>query len=128
MDKDIEKEKEDTEENHESVRIETAELVNGDMGSSEQSDDHSPSHADRTGTETENEEIEAKTEGEHRNEEGSTDHKVRIEFKHLLCAPGTQVLCISTCYVIQLELPCCTDSSLIDKLSAFIYFLSFQYD
>lgn len=101
MDKDNEKEKEDTEEKHESVRTETAELVNGDMGSSEQSDDHSPSHVDRTGNETENEETDAKTEGEHKNEEGSTDHKVRIEFKHLLCAPGTQVLRISTCYVIH---------------------------
>lgn len=101
MDKDNEKEKEDTEEKHESVRTETAELVNGDMGSSEQNDDHSPSHVDRTGNETENEETDAKTEGEHKNEEGSTDHKVRIEFKHLLCAPGTQVLRISTCYVIH---------------------------
>uniref|UniRef100_A0A3Q4HKS1 FYVE, RhoGEF and PH domain containing 4a n=1 Tax=Neolamprologus brichardi TaxID=32507 RepID=A0A3Q4HKS1_NEOBR len=62
--KDNEKEKEDTEENHESVRTETAELVNGDMGSSEQSDDHTPSHENRTATETENEETDAKTEGD----------------------------------------------------------------
>ncbi|CAI5664863.1 FYVE, RhoGEF and PH domain-containing protein 4a isoform X1 [Oreochromis niloticus] len=102
MDKDIEKEKEDTEENHESVRIETAELVNGDMGSSEQSDDHSPSHADRTGTETENEEIEAKTEGEHRNEEGSTDHKETNEQK--LFKIASELLHTEKAYVARLNL------------------------
>lgn len=74
------------ERNNDSVRIETAGLVNGDMGSGskEQSDDHSPPHTDRTGTEshTENEDSGTKIESEQRNEEGSTDQKVR-----LLCCP-----------------------------------------
>lgn len=89
MEKDKDKE-EDQEEKPESVRTETAELVNGDMGSSEQSDDHSPSQTERTDTETENEDTETKTEGEHRDEEGSADHKVSAEFKHSFCAPGTE--------------------------------------
>ena len=69
------------------VRIETAGLVNGDMGSGskEQSDDHSPPHTDRTGTEshTENEDSGTKIESQHRNGEGSTDQKVRS-----LCCPS----------------------------------------
>lgn len=80
MEQDKEKE-EEQELNSESARIETAGLVNGDMGdgSAEQSDGHSPPHTDRTGTEshTECEDGETKTESEHRNEEGSADHKVR---------------------------------------------------
>uniref|UniRef100_A0AAX7VH70 FYVE, RhoGEF and PH domain containing 4a n=1 Tax=Astatotilapia calliptera TaxID=8154 RepID=A0AAX7VH70_ASTCA len=102
MDKDNEKEKEDTEENHESVRTETAELVNGDMGSSEQSDDHSPSHVDRTGNETENEETDAKTEGEHKNEEGSTDHKETNEQK--LFKIASELLHTEKAYVARLNL------------------------
>lgn len=95
------KEKEDKQErNDESVRTETGGLVNGDMGdgSTEQSDDHSPPHTDRTGTEshTENEDSETTAESEHRNEEGSADHKVRacllVDFSCLLC---TQVISLS---------------------------------
>lgn len=74
------KEKEDKEENG-SVRIETAGLVNGDMGDgrTEQDEDHSPPQMDRTDTEshTKNEDSGTTTESEHRNEEGSADHKVR---------------------------------------------------
>ncbi len=72
------KEKEDKqEENNESVRIETAGLVNGDMGdgSTEQSDDHSPALTDRTGTGSHAENGDG-GESEHRHEEGGTDHKV----------------------------------------------------
>lgn len=75
------KDKEDKQEgNDESVRIETAELVNGDMGdgSTEQSEEHSPPHTGRTdsGSQMENEHIGTTTESEHRNEEGSADQKV----------------------------------------------------
>lgn len=75
------KEKEDKEESeNENVRIETAGLVNGDMGdgSAEQDEDHSPPETDRTDTEshTGNEDSGTTTESEHRNEEESTDHKV----------------------------------------------------
>lgn len=70
------KKKEDKQErNNERARIEPARLLNGDMGDggAEQSDDHSLPHTGRTGTDshTENED------SEHRNEEGSSDHKVR---------------------------------------------------
>lgn len=86
------------ERNNESVRIETAGLVNGDMGdgSAEQSDDHSPPHTDRTGTEchTENEDSGTQTESEHRNEEGSADHKVRARLliRFSLCCLCAQVI------------------------------------
>lgn len=100
MEKD--KNKEDKEEKHESVRTETAELVNGDMGSSEQSDDHSPSHTERTDTENENEDSETKTEAEHRNEEGSTDHKETNEQK--LFNIANELLHTEKAYVVRLNL------------------------
>lgn len=74
------KENEDKQErNNESVRIETAALVNGDMGdgSTEQSDDHSPLHTDRTETENHTENGDS-GESEHKSEEGSTDQKVCV--------------------------------------------------
>lgn len=68
------------EKSDESVRIETVELVNGDIAdrSLEQSEDHSHPHTDRTGTEsnTENSESGEITESDNRNEERSTHHKV----------------------------------------------------
>lgn len=97
------KEKEEKEEkSDESVRIETAGLVNGDMGdgSTEQCVDHSPPHTDRTGSEghTDTQDSGSKTENEHRNEEGSTDHKVctYLLFFCLFVCSCTQVICVST--------------------------------
>lgn len=77
----MEQDKEKEERNSESVRIETTELVNGDMGA-EQRDDHSPPHTDRTGRESLTKNEDSGTESEHRNGEGSTDQKVRAR---LLC-------------------------------------------
>ncbi|XP_027128636.1 FYVE, RhoGEF and PH domain-containing protein 4a isoform X5 [Larimichthys crocea] len=94
------------ERNNESVRIETAGLVNGDMGdgSAEQSDDHSPPHTDRTGTEchTENEDSGTQTESEHRNEEGSADHKETNEQK--LYKIANELLHTEKAYVARLNL------------------------
>lgn len=75
----MEQDKEKEERNSESVRIETAGLVNGDMGdgSAEQRVDHSPPHTDRTGRESLTKNEDSGTESEHRNGEGSTDQKVR---------------------------------------------------
>ena len=71
------KDKEDSqEENSDSVRTETTGLLNGDMGSSEQSEGLSPPHTDRTVTQTENKD--SGTETEHKNEEGGTEQKVRL--------------------------------------------------
>lgn len=83
------KEKEDKQErDNESVK--TAKLVNGDMGdgSTEQSDDHSAPHTDRTGTEshTENEDS--------GNREVGTDHKVRACLLVVICAFKSLVLYI----------------------------------
>lgn len=93
MEQDKEKENKQ-EKNNESVR--TAGMVNGDMGDggTEQNDDHSRPHTDRTGTESqsENEDSGTQTESEHRNGEGGADHKVRacLLFVHL--NPDTDVL------------------------------------
>lgn len=96
------REKEDKQERN-NERIETDGLVNGDMGdgSAEQSDDHSPPHTDRTGTEshTENEDSGTTTETEHRNVEGSTDQKVRacllVDFSTLSpLRPSDLCICI----------------------------------
>lgn len=81
--------KEDKQErDNESVR--TAKLVNGDMGdgSTEQSDDHSAPHTDRTGTEshTENEDSGTRTESEDGNGEAGADHKVRACLLVVICA------------------------------------------
>ncbi|XP_070762909.1 FYVE, RhoGEF and PH domain-containing protein 4a isoform X2 [Enoplosus armatus] len=100
------KEKEDKQErNGESGRIETDRLLNGDMGSTEQSDDHSPPpHSDRTGTEshTENEDSGTTTESENRNEEGSTDHKETNEQK--LFKIASELLHTEKAYVARLNL------------------------
>ncbi|XP_034734953.1 FYVE, RhoGEF and PH domain-containing protein 4a isoform X2 [Etheostoma cragini] len=102
------KKKEDSpESNNESVRVETAGLLNGDMGSgsTEQSDDHSsPPHTDRTGTEsyTENDDSGTKIESEHRNEEGSPDHKETNEQK--LFKIANELLQTEKAYVARLNL------------------------
>lgn len=75
--KDEEEEKE--EKSYNGVRTETAELVNGDVGSAEQSEDHLPAHTDRTAAEdhARNEDSEAKTESVQKSEEGCSGHRVR---------------------------------------------------
>ncbi|XP_075995922.1 FYVE, RhoGEF and PH domain-containing protein 4a isoform X4 [Genypterus blacodes] len=91
-----------------SVRIETAELVNGDMGdeSEEQSGDHSPPHTDRTETETEsgvgNEDSGSKTEREHGKEEGGTEQKETNEQK--LFKIASELLQTEKAYVARLNL------------------------
>lgn len=90
-------EKEDKQErDNDSVR--TAELVNGNMGdgSTEQSDDHSAAHTDRTDTEshTENEDSETRTESEDRNGEVGADHKVRAYLPAVICVCKSFVLLI----------------------------------
>ncbi|XP_039663628.1 FYVE, RhoGEF and PH domain-containing protein 4a isoform X1 [Perca fluviatilis] len=102
------KDKEDNpERTNESVRIETDGLLNGDMGcgSAEKSDDHSsPPQTDRTGTEshTENEDSGTKIESEHRNEEGSADHKETNEQK--LFKIASELLQTEKAYVARLNL------------------------
>uniref|UniRef100_A0A672ZTQ5 FYVE, RhoGEF and PH domain containing 4a n=1 Tax=Sphaeramia orbicularis TaxID=375764 RepID=A0A672ZTQ5_9TELE len=100
--------KEDTkkETDNESVRTETAGMVNGDMvdESAEQTGDRSPPHTDRTGTEnhTENEDSGTKTDREHRNEEGSADHKETNEQK--LFKIASELLQTEKAYVARLNL------------------------
>ncbi|XP_022605658.1 FYVE, RhoGEF and PH domain-containing protein 4 isoform X2 [Seriola dumerili] len=101
------KEKEDKEESeNESVRIETAGLVNGDMGngSAEQDEDRSSPQTDRTDTEshTEIEHGGTTTESEHRNEEGSSDHKETNEQK--LFKIASELLQTEKAYVARLNL------------------------
>ncbi|XP_028263256.1 FYVE, RhoGEF and PH domain-containing protein 4 isoform X3 [Parambassis ranga] len=100
MDQDREKE----EESHESVRTEKAELVNGDMGSAEQTDDHSPADTDRTGTDshTENDDSGAKTQSELRSDEGSTHTKETNEQK--LFNIASELLHTEKAYVARLNL------------------------
>ncbi|XP_040893475.1 FYVE, RhoGEF and PH domain-containing protein 4a isoform X7 [Toxotes jaculatrix] len=102
----LDKEKEDKESENECVRIETAGLVNGDMGggSAEQDEDHSPPQTDRTDTEshTENEDSGTATESEHRNEEGSSDHKETNEQK--LFKIASELLQTEKAYVARLNL------------------------
>lgn len=71
------KEEEEEEKSHNCVRTETAELLNGDVGSAEQSEDYLPAHTDRTAAENHatNEDSETKTESV-RKSEGCSDHKV----------------------------------------------------
>ncbi|XP_041853882.1 FYVE, RhoGEF and PH domain-containing protein 4a isoform X2 [Melanotaenia boesemani] len=100
----MEQDREKEEKSLSSVRIETASLVNGDMGSTEQSDDHSAPHADRTDAKghTDNEDSETKTEGEERSEEGSTDHKETNEQK--LFKIASELLQTEKAYVARLNL------------------------
>lgn len=101
MEQDKEKEEQE-EKNDESMRTETAGLLNGDMpdGSTEQCEEHSPPHTDRTGSEShiETEDSGNKTESEHRNEEGSTDHKVCVYLLLLaaLARKCIKCVCVST--------------------------------
>uniref|UniRef100_A0A667Z299 FYVE, RhoGEF and PH domain containing 4a n=1 Tax=Myripristis murdjan TaxID=586833 RepID=A0A667Z299_9TELE len=107
---DKENEKETKQEDNGSVRIETAGLVNGDMGdgdgSAEQSGDHSPPHTDRTDTEThtENEDsgTKAETQSEDRKEEGSAEHKETNEQK--LFKIASELLQTEKAYVARLNL------------------------
>ncbi|XP_034540915.1 FYVE, RhoGEF and PH domain-containing protein 4a isoform X2 [Notolabrus celidotus] len=106
QEKEKEKEKEKEERNNDSVRIETAGMVNGDMvdRSTEQSDEHSAAHMDRTGTEShsENEDSETKTEDEHKSEEGSADQKETNEQK--LFKIASELLQTEKAYVTRLNL------------------------
>ncbi|MEQ2316585.1 hypothetical protein AMECASPLE_033937 [Ameca splendens] len=73
----MEQDKETEEKTHDRMRIETAELVNGDLESEDQVD--SPHHhTDRTGTEShaENEDNKKTTETVQQSEEGSLEHKL----------------------------------------------------
>lgn len=89
---------------HNGVRIKTTELVNGDMESEEQSEDHSPPHMDRTSTEShaEDEDSGTKTESEQRSEDESSDRKVHTLLLAVciffllfpFMVPYTHVLCI----------------------------------
>ncbi|KAM8751342.1 FYVE, RhoGEF and PH domain-containing protein 4a isoform 2-T2 [Acanthopagrus schlegelii] len=100
----MEQDKEKEERNSASVRIETAELVNGDMGdgSAEQGDDHSPPHTDRTGREIHTKNEDSGTESEHRNGEGSTDQKETNEQK--LFKIASELLHTEKAYVARLNL------------------------
>uniref|UniRef100_UPI003AAF322F FYVE, RhoGEF and PH domain-containing protein 4a isoform X3 n=1 Tax=Centroberyx gerrardi TaxID=166262 RepID=UPI003AAF322F len=106
--KEKEKEKEKEERSNGTVRIETAGLVNGDMGdgSAEQSGDHSPAHTDRTGTEThtgnEDSGSAAETESEHSKEEGSAEQKETNEQK--LYKIASELLHTEKAYVSRLNL------------------------
>ncbi|XP_047452187.1 FYVE, RhoGEF and PH domain-containing protein 4a isoform X2 [Mugil cephalus] len=101
MEKDKEKEDQD-EKDHEIVTVEPAKLVNGDMGSEEQSDDLSPPHTDRT--DTENEDDEAKPESEHKSEEGSADHKPPETNEQKLFNIASELLHTEKAYVARLNL------------------------
>ncbi|XP_071361331.1 FYVE, RhoGEF and PH domain-containing protein 4a isoform X3 [Trachinotus anak] len=93
MEQDKEKEEKEGSAN-ESVRTETAGLVNGDMGigSAEQDEDHSPAQTD----------TESHTENEDRNEEGSTDQKETNEQK--LFKIASELLHTEKAYVARLNL------------------------
>ncbi|XP_068168788.1 FYVE, RhoGEF and PH domain-containing protein 4a isoform X3 [Antennarius striatus] len=87
--------------NNDRVGIKTAKLVNGDMGegSTEQSDDPSPPHTDRTGTTSDSEDG---TPSERGHEEGSTDHKETNEQK--LFKIASELLDTEKAYVARLNL------------------------
>ncbi|XP_017274539.1 FYVE, RhoGEF and PH domain-containing protein 4a isoform X3 [Kryptolebias marmoratus] len=98
------KEEDEDEKNHNSVRTDAAELLNGDMGSAEQSEDHSPAHSDRTAAENlaKNEDRETKTESVQKSEEGSSDHKETNEQK--LFNIASELLHTEKAYVARLHL------------------------
>ncbi|XP_058501229.1 FYVE, RhoGEF and PH domain-containing protein 4a isoform X8 [Solea solea] len=103
----MEQDKEEKEESeNQSVRIETAGLVNGDMGdgSTEPNEDHSPLEKNRTDAEShsENTDSVAATESEHKNEEVSTDHKETNEQK--LFKIASELLQTEKAYVARLNL------------------------
>lgn len=107
QEKEKEKEQEKEERKDEGVRIESAGMVNGDMGdgSTDQSDQHSAPHTD------------SETKAE--NEEGSTDQKVCtliwLTF-HVFCSPPKDP-CVDVLCVSYLER---------DQTSAFIPVLGFE--
>ncbi|XP_033940703.1 FYVE, RhoGEF and PH domain-containing protein 4a isoform X2 [Pseudochaenichthys georgianus] len=84
------------------VRTDTTGLVNGDMGSSEQSEGLSPPHTDRTVTETENTDSGTQIETEHKNEEGGTEQKETNEQK--LFKIASELLHTEKAYVARLNL------------------------
>ncbi|CAJ1057156.1 FYVE%2C RhoGEF and PH domain-containing protein 4a isoform X1 [Xyrichtys novacula] len=103
----VQMEKEEKEEREDDgVRIETAGLVNGDMGDggTEQSDEHSAPRTDRTASDShsENEDSGTKTENEHKSEEGSTDQKETNEQK--LFKIASELLQTEKAYVARLNL------------------------
>ncbi|XP_067356309.1 FYVE, RhoGEF and PH domain-containing protein 4a isoform X3 [Channa argus] len=105
MEQDKEKEVKEEKE-HESVRIETVGLVNGDVVDqrTEECEDHSPLDTGRTDSEghTENEDNGSKTESMHRKEDGSTDHKETNEQK--LFKIASELLQTEKAYVARLNL------------------------
>ncbi|XP_015250827.1 PREDICTED: FYVE, RhoGEF and PH domain-containing protein 4 isoform X2 [Cyprinodon variegatus] len=101
MDQDKETEKKTSN----SMRIETAELVNGDLESADQVEDHlSPEHRDRTDGEShaENEDSEKATETVQKVEEGSLEHKETNEQK--LYKIASELLHTEKAYVARLNL------------------------
>ncbi|XP_069384237.1 FYVE, RhoGEF and PH domain-containing protein 4a isoform X4 [Paralichthys olivaceus] len=102
----MEQDKEDKKEcENESVRIDTTELVNGDMGDggAEQDEDHSPPPTVRTDGEAEDKKDSGTaTDNEHRSEEGSTDHKETNEQK--LFKIASELLQTEKAYVSRLNL------------------------
>ncbi|XP_038162161.1 FYVE, RhoGEF and PH domain-containing protein 4a isoform X6 [Cyprinodon tularosa] len=101
MDQDKETEKK----TNNSMRIETAELVNGDLESADQVEDHlSPEHRDRTDGEShaENEDSEKATETVQKVEEGSLEHKETNEQK--LYKIASELLHTEKAYVARLNL------------------------
>ncbi|XP_047248130.1 FYVE, RhoGEF and PH domain-containing protein 4a isoform X2 [Girardinichthys multiradiatus] len=99
----MEQDKETEEKTHDRMRIETAELVNGDLESEDQVD--SPHHhTDRTGTEShaENEDNKKTTETVQKSEEGSSEHKETNEQK--LFKIASELLHTEKAYVARLNL------------------------
>uniref|UniRef100_A0A3P9GZE5 FYVE, RhoGEF and PH domain containing 4a n=1 Tax=Oryzias latipes TaxID=8090 RepID=A0A3P9GZE5_ORYLA len=94
---------EQEEENHGSLEITTAGLLNGDMGCAEQSDDLSPPHVERTVSER-NAENNAgdKAETKQRTEEASTNHNETKEQK--LFKIASELLHTEKAYVARLHL------------------------
>ncbi|KAF7661505.1 hypothetical protein LDENG_00259730 [Lucifuga dentata] len=88
------------------VRIETAALVNGDVGdgSTERTGDHSPGHTDGTETESQrgNEDSGSNRERDQVKEEGSTDYKETNEQK--LFKIASELLQTEKAYVARLNL------------------------
>ncbi|XP_053282178.1 FYVE, RhoGEF and PH domain-containing protein 4a isoform X6 [Pleuronectes platessa] len=106
MEPEKEKEKEDKKQQENGgVRIETAGLVNGDMGDggAEQDEEHSAPQTVRTDGETEEEKDSGTaTESEHRSEEGSADQKETNEQK--LFKIASELLQTEKAYVARLNL------------------------
>ncbi|KAM4734233.1 FYVE, RhoGEF and PH domain-containing protein 4a isoform 2-T2 [Anableps anableps] len=101
----MEQDKETEEETHQSVRTETAELVNGDLERADEVDDHSPSHHTvRTAAESqaEQEDSEATEETVQKSEEGNSEHKETNEQK--LFKIASELLHTEKAYVARLNL------------------------